>query len=225
MRIDTLDLVVASHNHSDHVGGMTGVLESVVVKRYIDNGMPQATQTYRRIVSALERRGVEVLVPSPRTFAIGGGAELRVLPSSRAGKTQNDRSVGLLLSYGKFSALFTGDAEGLQRRYWMDSAGLQQVQVLKVAHHGSVNGTDARFLSLVRACAAIVSVGAVNGFGHPSARVLGLLGSSGIRVYRTDQVGDVNVFVDSTSNVRIVDRRGENRPCPLRSDTTSRVHR
>lgn len=193
LRIDTLDLVIATHNHSDHIGGLPDVLRSIPVKRYIENGMPQATQTYRRIVESIESRNVEVLEGTPRTIGLGGGAELRILPSSPASRTQNDRSLGILLVFGSSSALFTGDAEVVQRAFWRDSAGIGAVQVLKVSHHGSVNGTDKRMLSVLRPCIAVISVGARNGFGHPSPSVTGALRASGAYTARTDYSGEVEV--------------------------------
>jgi beta-lactamase superfamily II metal-dependent hydrolase len=173
-KVDTHDLAIASHNHADHIGGMPRVLETIPVRNYMENGMPATTRTYGRIVTLLEERGITVLRATPRTIDLGDGVTLRVLSSAPDSRSQNDASIGLELSYGSFHALFTGDAEGRQRAFWSrDSVG--RVQVLKVSHHGSVNGTDRAWLAALHPCVAVISVGAKNSFYHPSRLVERLL--------------------------------------------------
>ncbi len=202
MGIDTIDLAVASHNHADHIGGFAAVLNRIVVRNYMENGVPATTATYNRVLSALEHRRVPVLRATPRTIDLGGGATVAVLPMSDAEKEQNNRTVGLLVRYGRFNALFAGDAEGKERTLWLATAGLPRVQLLKVAHHGSVNGTDARFLDALDPCLAIISVGA-NTYGHPSAAVMALLTAHHARPTRTDQAGDVIVQVSALGVVSV----------------------
>jgi beta-lactamase superfamily II metal-dependent hydrolase len=174
---------------------MAGVLRTFVVRRYIDNAMVQTTRTYESIVSELQRKHIEVLKPTARQIGIGGGATLRILPSPSDANTQNNRSVGVMLDYLNFRALFTGDAEDHERAFWRDSAGLRAVDVLKVAHHGSINGTDSAFLKVARPCIGIISVATKNSFGHPSPDVLRLLASSGVQVHRTDREGEITMTV------------------------------
>ena len=195
--VDTVHLAIASHNHADHIGGMPRVLETLPVRSYMENGMPATTRTYARIVTLLEERGTAVLRAEPRRIDLGGGAVLRVLASAPYARTQNDASIGLELAYGSFRALFTGDAEERQRRFWTRDS-LRRVQVLKVSHHGSANGTDAKWLAPLHACTAIISVGAKNAFGHPSPLVIRLLDSSRVAAYRTDRAGQVTIVADST---------------------------
>lgn len=204
--VDTLDLVIASHNHADHIGGMPAVLSTVHVRNYMDNGMPATTRTYARIVSLLEENGTAVLKATRRRIDLGDGVTVRILGSTPDARTQNDASIGVEVSYGSFRALFTGDAEGRQRAFWATDS-LQPVSVLKVAHHGSVNGTDAKFLRLLHPCVAIVSVGVKNSFNHPSATVMRLLQSSGVAAYRTDRAGRVTIVGDSTGRFRVLTER------------------
>jgi beta-lactamase superfamily II metal-dependent hydrolase len=204
--VDTVHLAIASHNHADHIGGMARVLETIPVRNYMENGMVATTRTYARIVTLLEERGIPVLRAEPRRIDIGGGAVLRVLASSPEPRSQNDASIGLELSYGSFRALFTGDAEERQRAFWArDSGG--KAQVLKVSHHGSVNGTDTQLLQKTRPCAAIISVGARNSFGHPSRRVSRLLDSASVATWRTDRSGHVTVVVDSSGGFTVTGGR------------------
>jgi competence protein ComEC len=201
-KVDTINLAIASHNHADHIGGMPKVLETVVVRNYMENGMAATTRTYARIVTLLEERGIPVLKASPRRIDLGGGAFIRIMHAAPDPKTQNDASIGVELTYGHFHALFTGDAEERQRAYWGRDS-VPALQLLKVAHHGSINGTDAGWLAPLHPCAAVVSVGAKNSFGHPSAEVMRLLASTHVTAYRTDRVGQVTVVADTSGSFTV----------------------
>jgi len=201
-KVDTVHLAIASHNHADHIGGMPRVLENIPVGSYMENGMPATTRTYAHIVTLLEERGITVLRADPRRIDLGGGAFIRILSSTPDPKSQNDASIGLELTYGSFHALFTGDAEQRQRLFWSrDSVG--RVQVLKVSHHGSVNGTDRAWLEPLRPCVAIISVGAKNSFNHPSKAVERLLDSVRAKTFRTDRVGQVSLRADSNGTFTV----------------------
>lgn len=195
--IDTVDLAIASHNHADHIGGMPAVLSTVHVRNYMDNGMVATTRIYMRVITLLEERGIPVLRAARRRIDLGEGVIIRIFAGTPEARTQNDGSIGVELIYGTFRAFFTGDAESRQRAFWATDS-LWHVSVLKVSHHGSINGTDAKLLHSLRPCVAVISVGARNSFGHPSPAVLRLLESSGITTYRTDRVGKVSINADSS---------------------------
>lgn len=201
LHIDTLDLVVASHNHSDHIGGLPAVLDSLPVRHYIDNGRPAPTAIYEAVLRVLERRRIDVLDATPRTLTLGS-VQLRILARSPDAETQNNSSVGVLLTYGEFTALFTGDAEIPARDYWRTHAGLSRVMLLKVAHHGAANGTDAAWEKLTSPCYAVISVGP-NDYGHPSAGTIRTLRKGGAKAYRTDWAGTVEVAVNPAGAVAI----------------------
>jgi competence protein ComEC len=178
---------------------MARVLETIPVRSYMENGMPATTDTYERVVSTLQLRRTPVLKATPRRIDLGNGVSLRTLRSVPDPGSQNDASIGVELTYGRFRALFTGDAEEKQRGWWTgDSLG--RVQLLKLSHHGSANGTDASWLNPLRPCAAVVSVGTNNSFNHPSPGVMLLLESMRISTYRTDRVGQVSVTADSSGS-------------------------
>ena len=199
---DTLDLVVASHNHADHIGGMADVLATTVVRYYLDNGIPHTTATYQRTIQAVEASGAQYLKATARTITVGS-ARLSVLAPPSEQVDQNNGSVGILLEYGEFRALLTGDSERYELEYWLGHDSIPQVQVLKVAHHGSWNGTTEAWATRTRPQVAVISVGANNQYGHPAAEVVALWTSLGARVYRTDRDGMVAIDArrDGTFNV------------------------
>ena len=186
---DTLDLIVASHNHTDHIGGMADVLASTVVRSYLDNGIPHTTTTYQRTLRAVEANGALYLQATARTITVGS-ARLRVLPPPSRQVDQNNGSVGILLEYGQFRALLTGDSEQYELDYWLQHDSVPRVTVVKVAHHGSGNGTTAAWVQATRPQVAVISVGAGNTYGHPSPQAVEQW-SAGARLYRTDRDGAV----------------------------------
>jgi len=209
LHIDTLDLMVASHNHADHLGGLWDILRTITVRAYMENGVAATSNAYFDVISMLHAKHVQYLAATPRTIQLGSVA-LRILPMPAPDKTQNNSSVGVLVTYRGFTALFTGDAEGKERTYWEAHAELPHVAVLKVAHHGSVNGTDPAWIEATRPMVAVISVGAKNMYHHPSEKTLSTLENAGAQVYRTDRDGDITVAVDSLGGFTV--RAGKSEP-------------
>ena len=224
--IDTLDLVVASHNHADHIGGLAAVLRRYRPRFYLDNGVPATTQTYRRVLEAVDGAGSELLEPTSRRINIGEVVLNILPPPGQPGWDQNDNSVGLLVEYGTFRLLLAGDAEGRQWEWWLreTAALLQPVHVHKASHHGSRNGDTATALSRLRPEVVVIGVGAGNSYGHPHADALALYQSQGATVYRTDQHGTVVVVAQRSGQYRIAVERGQGaRPPPTATTPTSAV--
>ncbi|MBN2405893.1 MAG: hypothetical protein JXE06_09960, partial [Coriobacteriia bacterium] len=123
----------------------------------------------------------------------------------------NDTSVVLALHRGSFDAVLTGDAEGEVQDALDETGALEDVEVLKVPHHGSVNGLNERGLSAWSPEVAVISVGEGNRFGHPCEETLELLDQLGVRAYRTDQSGDVTIKIGSQGFRVLTQRICENR--------------
>jgi len=202
LRIDTLSLVVASHNHSDHIGGMPVVLRAHPVRAYVDNGIPTTTATYRNTIGALRRNGAQYLNATSRTIALDS-LRVQVLPPTDS-TDQNNGSVGLLLEFGQFRALYTGDSQEAALDAWLEQGRIPRVSVLKVAHHGSRNGTTARLIAATEPRVVVISVGKKNGYGHPSRDVIAAWKGCGARVYRTDVHGSVEIT--ATRDARLIVR-------------------
>jgi competence protein ComEC len=202
LHIDTLDLVVASHNHADHIRGLPSILSTIPARFYMDNGVPATTRIYQRVLEVVQQRQIRYLEATPRLIHLGS-ATIQVLPRPPDVHDQNNSSVGLLLTFHHVTALFTGDAEYLERDYWRNNANLPHVAILKVAHHGSINGTDDLFLEDLHPRFAVISVGAQNRYGHPSPETLGVLAASGVQVYRTDEVGTIKATITASGTVTL----------------------
>lgn len=190
--VDTLDLVIASHNHADHIGGMAPVFHSVVVRHYLDNGIPHNTDTYNQTVAIVERSGAQYLRATSRRITLGE-ARLRILPPPPDAHDQNTASVGVLVEYGGFRALLTGDSEERELAHWLQHDSIPRVYVLKVPHHGADDGTTPAWANATRPSVAIISASRTNGYGHPTPRTLAIWQSVGAHIYRTDFHGTIVV--------------------------------
>lgn len=190
--VDTIDLLVASHNHADHIGGMTAVLGGTVVRFYMDNGLPTTTATYQRTIAAVQGSGAQYLQATPRTVSLGA-ARLRVLPPLPGARDQNNASVGIRVDFGDFHALLTGDSETQLLTHWLTTGEVQRVQVVKAAHHGSMNGMTGPWIAATSPGVVVISVGSTNSYGHPSDFVVARWQVAGARVYRTDRDGTIIV--------------------------------
>ena len=195
--VDTIDLVIASHNHADHIGGMPRILERYVVRAYVENGIPQPTAIYRRTLAALEREpGLQYLQATERTISIGA-VRVRLLGSPGADGSQNNNSVGVVIEHGAFTALYTGDSELPALAGWLRGKKVPRATVVKVAHHGSHNGTSAEWVRATSPAVALISVGGRNSYGHPSPQAELLWSAVGARVYRTDVHGTIEISATS----------------------------
>ncbi len=197
-----LDLVLLTHRHADHLGGLADVIRAVGARMYMDAPFPHPSKAYTALIHALDARGVPVRAAERgRRIDIGGGAWLTLLspPVPALTGTRSDvnaNSVVVRLDYGKTSALFAADAEAATERWLLASGARVAATVLKVAHHGSQYSSGAAFLRAVSPTVAIVSVGETNDYGHPAPETLARLAKAGTRLYRTDRDGTITVEMD-----------------------------
>lgn len=209
MGVDTVDLIVASHNHADHIGGVPAVLSTLPVRYYLDNGVPHTSRTYELVLALVRDRGITYLQSHHRVVALGD-AMLHVAPSPAAREGEhNNSSVVVRLERGRFSALFTGDSETEQIQAMLEAGDVPDVDVLKAAHHGARNGVTPGWLARTRPEVVVISVGAGNSYGHPDPWALRYYEAGGRRVYRTDFHGDIIVRVAPDGSYTVTTTRGE----------------
>lgn len=206
--VEEIDLLVATHAHADHIGGMADVLREFPVRYFMDNGMPHTTRTYQRLMEEVERRpDLAYLIAQPRTVALGAASiEVLPMPPPRA-NDQNNRSVTLVVRYGRFSTWLSGDSEERQLNFLTGRSAVPPVTVLKAPHHGGHTGFTPAFLQAARPEAIVISVGENNQYGHPRPQALAAFFSATQHVYRTDQHGTVTIlgFPDGEYRVDLED--------------------
>ncbi len=199
-----IDLVIVTHPQADHIGGLPAALESYEVGAVLDSAFEDDSPFYEALVDAADTAGVPRHVGTlGQTIDLGGGARIEVigpddaLSARAAGLSDadpNNASTVLRVVMGEVSFLLTGDIEADGEAALVRSGAELRATVLKVAHHGSSTSTTAAFLSRAAPAISVISVGATNTFGHPTAAVLSRL-SEGY-VLRTDEDGDVRMETD-----------------------------
>ncbi|GAA0512867.1 ComEC/Rec2 family competence protein [Deinococcus depolymerans] len=190
--VTRLDLMIATHADADHIAGLVPAA-ALKPRVFINNGLGGTTQTWERLVKALQNVEATFTKAGNQTVNLGS-VKLRIVAAPPGmPDDQNLNSVGLALQFGAFRALMTGDSETQETEGWLaqerpDLRG--PFQVYKSIHHGASNGDSAGWLANVRPENVVISVGQ-NSYGHPTAAALRLYRQTGARVYRTDRHGTV----------------------------------
>jgi len=193
---DGLDLVVATHPHSDHIGGMADVLDAFAVDLFLMPEASHTTATFEKMLDAAERNGCDARYGAAGQIYQLGDARVTVLsPPEGAfeGNNLNNSSLVLAIEYQGVRMLLMGDAEGEVERAIVD-AGWADFDLLKTGHHGSNTSSSQAFLDAIAPQHTVISCGVGNDYGHPHAEVLARL--SGTRVWRTDLGGTITAVVE-----------------------------
>ena len=198
--VKTIDLVAVTHHHTDHYGGTDDVIKAFDPRFFLATDSGHTTSMYIKLLRLVRDHKMTAIQPAPdqaRRIDLGS-VRLTVLPQPPIDdKEENDNSIGIRLEYGTFSMLMTGDSEEPAREFWKKTCPeLLRATVLKLAHHGSHNGTDEEWLTLVQPELAVISCGVGNSYGHPHADALSLLEKFQIPVNRTDQEGNIRIMSD-----------------------------
>lgn len=195
--VDSFKYVIITHPHSDHMGGMNEVMETVVVRNIIMPDIDNDTKEYELLIAAIEEKNTPVHRPFPGDVYLFGDAYFTILaPMSDTYEDMNNYSIVLKFDYMDTSFLFTGDCqiqseeEMLQGGYNLDS------DVLKVAHHGSSTSSAPSFINRVSPIIGIIQAGAGNSYGHPHRDVLDTLEENGVSYYCTADCGSIIIISD-----------------------------
>lgn len=196
--VSSLDLVVATHPHSDHIGGLLTVLKDFPVEQILDSGQVHTTPTFEDFLNLIDKKNIPYNVAERgQTIDLDPSLKIEVLsPTSTPFDDLNENSVILKVTYNKVSFLFVGDA-GFEAEDSIMAAGYDlKSTVLKVGHHGSSSSTGTSFLSKVKPKVDVIEVGAGNDYGHPTQATLSALQNTGSKVYRTDLDGNIVITTD-----------------------------
>lgn len=194
-----IDLLVMTHPHADHLGGMERVLQGVGARLFMEPGIDHPSPLYAALLEQLEQKQVPLRIgEAGRNVELGGGATLRLLAPSKPflSGTRSDANANCIvarLTYGRTAFYFGCDSERETEKRILKSGEELSANVYKVAHHGSRHSSGERLLKRIKPEIAIVSVGANNDYGHPTRATLDRLESKGIKVYRTDLDGEILV--------------------------------
>lgn len=207
--IKAIDLMIVTHGHADHASGLETVVNGYFVKKAIVPPESSSRSLAGKIISALDRKGVsEKVAEQGQSYKVGKYLEVSILSpdqtilnttSADESDDANNRAIVALIQYKRVRMMFTGDIEMSTEEAMVNDGEAGHVDVLKVPHHGSKNGADARFINAVRPEIAVISVGLNNPFHHPAPSTVAKLKQAGAIVYRTDKNGSVIIESDGSS--------------------------
>ena len=210
--INHIDVLVVTHPHGDHVGGLAAVGRGPQIGLVLDGTtLPYPSPAYLQFRELLERKQIACArAVRGQTLDMGDGVRLMVLnpPDTHAygtaavygtasdDATINNYSVGLRVDYGKTRFILTGDAQNEAEGSMLAAHRDLACDVLKAGHHGSKNATGDDWLSRLQPQMSVISCGRHNRFGHPAPSTLERLSAHGVAVFRTDQQGAITFVSD-----------------------------
>lgn len=202
-----IDVLVVTHPHADHIGGLDVVTKYYKVQQFYDSGyLPVPASYTKTLVEAQASGTLYDTLSAGDTISLDPAVGIDVLsPPADMPEDTNDASIVLRMTYGKVSFLLAGDAEEDAEQVYANQLAIP-VNILKVAHHGSDTSSSGYLLLRAHPDVAIISVGAGNGYGLPDTDTVKRLAWYGATVYRTDQHGDITVTTDGNSWTVVTDR-------------------
>lgn len=192
--IDTIDYLIGTHPHADHIGGLDDVIDNFEIGRIYLPQVIHTSKTFEDVLLAVQRKGKKI-TPARAGVSILNESELKIYflsPIRNDYDDLNHYSAVIKVDFLNKSFLFTGDAEIPNEEEMIEKYGSRlKSHVLKVGHHGSNTSTSEEFIEKVVPDYAVISVGKDNSYGHPSTLVIQRLQNHGVKIYRTDLQGTI----------------------------------
>ncbi|HHD2601877.1 TPA: ComEC/Rec2 family competence protein [Clostridium perfringens] len=200
--IDDFELVIATHPHEDHIGGMVDVFKEYEVKAFYSPKITHTTKTYENLVKAVKDEGLKTKeLKGGMVIDLGEGTKFEVFtPQKSEYEELNDYSPIMKLSFGDTSYLFTGDAEKLAEEEALAKyKNSLDSDVIKFGHHGSSSSSSNAFIEAVSPKYGIISCAKDNKYGHPHRETLDIIKKYNINTFRTDTDGEIILTSDGKS--------------------------
>ena len=209
--IDTLKYVVASHPHSDHIGGLPLVLknnnvEEVLMPEIIEDNLP-TTKVYERFLDAIYEKDITAsYCETGDTYYLSDEVSMEILGPVTQVSDLNNMSAICKISVGETEVMILGDAETKELKTVYSNGGDFESEILVMGHHGSRTSLYEKFLTAVDPMVALISCGSDNSYGHPHAETIEYLEENNIDYWRTDFSGDIVYRLTEEGFERIEDK-------------------
>lgn len=213
--INKIDYIMISHFDSDHCGGIFFIIKNIKVKNIIIGKQFENSDNYKDFLKIIKEKNIKLqIVEAGKKLNIEKNLHFEILWPDIENKINenvlNNNSLVCRLVYNNFSCIFTGDIEEIAEKAILDkyknNLNILKSDVLKVAHHGSKTSSNIDFLNKMKPKIALIGVGENNNFSHPNEQVIERLQENGVRVYRTDNDGEISIVVNRKGNIIKIDK-------------------
>lgn len=197
--ITEFDYLIGTHPHEDHIGGLDDIINNFDIKKIYLPDITTTTKTFEDVLDAISSKELTITIPKiGETFKLGE-ADFTILYTGTNSSDLNSTSIITKMIFGKYSYLFTGDTTSDIEKTILDQN--IDIDVLKVAHHGSKYSSSLEFLEKTTPSYAIISVGKNNSYDHPSSETINNLKKYTNNIYLTSELGTILL----TSNGQTID--------------------
>lgn len=201
LNIHSLDYVIATHPHEDHIGNMSKIIEKYNVISFYSPKVSHTSKCFEDMITSLRNKNLKINIIKAGTSSINLGPNTLVTVYSPINiiydDNYNNYSPIIKIQFGKTSFMFTGDAEELVEKQVVKNNKNLKANVLKIGHHGSSTSSCKEFIDAVNPSVFVISVGKFNDFNHPSKSTLDLLNSyDNKKIFRTDNDGTIIIRSD-----------------------------
>lgn len=196
-KVKNLDVVVATHPDSDHIGSLDYIIDNFDVEKIYMPKQSTDSECYINLIESCNKKNLKVnYLSKDDSFNLDYYTEIYVLSPNYITDNNNSNSIVLNISYKNNNFLFTGDCEEANEMDMINSYDLEDTDFLKVAHHGSSTSSSLAFLEETTPDIAVISCGYKNSYGHPHRSTLDNLKSVNSKVFRTDVNGSMQFYSD-----------------------------
>jgi len=198
--VSTLDVLVGTHPHADHIGGGANIVDAIDVREVWMPNVTHTTRTFERLIDAIEANDVTVHLASAGDILTAGAIQMTVVHPSRTGYSSlNDYSLVFHMQFGETGFIFTGDGEGPTDFEILQNGWDVRSNVMLAGHHGSRTSSSEALIDAINPDIAVISVGDGNKYGHPHQVVLDRFAERNIEVLRTDLEGTIVLVTDGAT--------------------------
>lgn len=196
-KVKNLDVVIATHPDSDHIGSLDYIIDNFDVEKIYMPNQTTDSECYINLIDSCNKKNLKVnYLSKDDSFNLDDSTNIYVLSLSYITDNNNSNSIVLNISYKNNNFLFTGDCEESNEMDMINSYDLEDIDFLKVAHHGSYTASSLTFLEETTPDIAVISCGYKNSYGHPHKSTLDNLESVDAKIFRTDQNGSMQFYSD-----------------------------
>ncbi len=211
--VDELDMIIMTHEHVDHIGGMVEVMENfdtnTVLLPVFSNEEPLEGYTLLRTLEFIDTNGITAITAGAgQEYAVGDGKISVVDTGIQNTDNRNNASIITVFDLGEFSYLSCGDAEKQQSSYLVENGYDLSADIYKAAHHGAENGSYPELLQAVNPSVSVVSCGKDNSYGHPHSEAIAAMESVGSVIYGTHEQGNIIVSYTNDNEIFVTTKDG-----------------